>query len=151
SGTVLSRASPGYARARLLYNARFDSSRPLAVVYCDALEDVQKTVRWSRRHAIRLAARSGGHSYGGYSAAPGGVVVDLSRLSRVAVDPGGERPAVVGAGARLIDVYAGLASDGLAIPAGSCATVGIGGQVLGGGVGVLSRKLGTTSDNLLEL
>jgi FAD/FMN-containing dehydrogenase len=57
----------------------------------------------------------------------------------------------VGAGAKLIDVYAGLAQHGAAIPAGSCATVGIGGQALGGGIGFLSRKLGTTSDNLLSL
>jgi FAD/FMN-containing dehydrogenase len=149
AGTVVGRSSAGYDAARRLYNTRFDSYRPLAVVYCETAADVRKTVAWSRRHGIRIAARSGGHSYGGYSSAPGGVVVDVSRMARVSVRDGHE--AVVGAGARLIDVNAGLWEHGAAIPAGSCATVGIGGQALGGGVGFLSRKLGTTSDNLLSL
>jgi FAD/FMN-containing dehydrogenase len=70
-------------------------------------------------------------------------------MAKVSARPGHQ--AVVGAGARLIDVYAGLWQHGVTIPAGSCATVGIGGQALGGGVGFLSRKLGTTSDNLLSL
>jgi FAD/FMN-containing dehydrogenase len=145
-GTVVVRGSAGYDRARRLYNTRFDSLRPLAVVYCASVADVEKTVAWSRRHGIRVAARSGGHSYGGYSSAPGGVVVDVSRLARVTVRP--DHRAAVGAGAKLIDVYAGLAQHGVAIPAGSCPTVGVGGQVLGGGIGFLSRKLGATCDNL---
>jgi FAD/FMN-containing dehydrogenase len=149
AGTVVGRASPAYDRSRHLYNTRFDALRPLAVVYCQSIADIEKTIRWSRRHGIRIAPRSGGHSYGGYSSAPGGVIVDVSRLARISSRPG--REATVGAGAKLIDVYAGLWQHGVTIPAGSCATVGIGGQVLGGGVGFLSRKLGTTSDNLLEL
>lgn len=149
SGTVVGRSAAAYDSARRLYNTRFDAYRPLAVVYCASLADVQKTVRWSRRHGIRLAARSGGHSYGGYSSAPGGVIVDLSRLAGVTVRPGGK--AVIGAGAKLIDVYNGLWQHRVAVPAGSCATVGIGGQTLGGGIGFLSRKLGATCDNLLSL
>ena len=149
SGTVVGRSSPGYDRSRPLYNTRFDAFEPLAIVSCKSVGDVQKTIAWSRKHGIRIAARSGGHSYGGYSSSPGGVIVDVSGLSRISVQP--VRQAVVGAGARLIDVYAGLSQHGVAIPAGSCATVGIGGQALGGGIGFLSRKLGTTSDNLLSL
>lgn len=149
AGDVVGRSSGGYDRARLLYNTRYDAYLPLAVVRCRTVSDVQKTIAWSRRHGIRIAARSGGHSYGGYSSLPGGVIVDVSPLARVSVTP--DRRAIVGAGAKLIDVYAGLAQHGAAIPAGSCATVGIGGQALGGGIGFLSRKLGTTSDNLLSL
>jgi FAD/FMN-containing dehydrogenase len=149
AGTVVGRASPAYERSSHLYNTRFDAFRPLAVVYCQSVADVQKTIAWSRRHGIRIAPRSGGHSYAGYSSAPGGVIVDVSRLGSITPRPG--REATVGAGAKLIDVYAGLWQHGVTIPAGSCATVGIGGQALGGGVGFLSRKLGTTSDNLLEL
>jgi FAD/FMN-containing dehydrogenase len=149
SGTVVGRSSPGYAEARRLYNTRFDAYRPLAVVYCASTADVQRTIAWSRRHHIRIAARCGGHSYGGYSSIPGGVVVDVSRLARVSVQTG--QVAVVGGGAKLIDVNGALWQHGVAVPAGSCATVGIGGQALGGGVGFLSRKLGTTSDNLLAL
>jgi FAD/FMN-containing dehydrogenase len=149
SGNVVGRSSSGYDRARVLYNTRYDAYLPLAVVRCRTVSDVEKTVAWSRRHGIRIAARSGGHSYGGYSSAPGGVIVDMSPLARVSVLPNNR--AIVGAGAKLIDVYSGLAQHGAAIPAGSCATVGIGGQALGGGIGFLSRKLGTTSDNLLAL
>jgi FAD/FMN-containing dehydrogenase len=148
-GTVVARTSSAYERSSRLYNTRFDAFRPLAVVYCQSVSDVQKTIAWSRRHGIRIAVRSGGHSYGGYSSAPGGVVVDVSRLAAVA--PRAGHLARVGAGAKLIDVYAGLWQHGVTIPAGSCATVGIGGQALGGGIGFLSRKLGTTSDNLLGL
>ncbi len=148
-GTVVARTSPGFGRAHELYNTRFDAYRPLAVAYCQSVHDVQRTIAWSRTHGIRIAPRGGGHSYGGYSSVPGGVIVDVSRMAAVSVRPG--RQATVGAGAKLIDVYAGLAAHGVTVPAGSCATVGIGGQVLGGGVGFLSRKLGTTSDNLLGL
>src|SRR5207253_3969315 len=116
SGTVVARANPAYDRARQLYNTRFDAFRPFAVVYCQTVADVQKTIAWSRRHAIHIAPRSGGHSYGGYSSAPGGVVVDVSRLARVSPQAG--HRTTVGAGARLIDVYAGLWGEGVTIPAG---------------------------------
>jgi FAD/FMN-containing dehydrogenase len=148
-GTVVARTSPGYERASELYNTRFDAYRPLAVVYVQSAGDVQRTLAWAKKHNIRIAPRGGGHSYGGYSSVPGGVVVDVSRMASVAVGPGGR--AIVGAGAKLFDVYTALAQHGVTIPAGSCPTVGIGGQVLGGGIGFLSRKLGTTSDNLLSL
>jgi FAD/FMN-containing dehydrogenase len=149
AGAIVARTNPAYERSSRLYNTRFDAFRPLAVVYCQSVGDVQKTIAWSRRHGIRIAARSGGHSYGGYSSAPGGVIVDVSRLGQIT--PRATHEATVGAGARLIDVYAGLWQHGETIPGGSCATVGIGGQALGGGVGFLSRKLGTTSDNLVGL
>ena len=85
AGTVVGRSSPAYDQSRHLYNTRFDAFRPLAVVYCQSVADVQATIRWSRRHGIRIAPRSGGHSYGGYSSAPGGVIVDVSRMARMAV------------------------------------------------------------------
>ena len=92
--------------------------------------------------------RSGGHSYAGYSTTIG-LVLDVTRMSTVTVNSGAGT-ATVGAGARLIDVYAALAQYGLTIPAGSCATVGVAGLTLGGGVGVLGRKFGLTCDNLLS-
>jgi FAD/FMN-containing dehydrogenase len=148
-GAVVGQTSPGYSGARLLYNTRYDGYRPLAVVYCAKVADVQQTIAWAKKHGIRIAPRGGGHSYGGYSSVPGGVIVDVSRLKHVSVPAAGK--AHVGAGAKLIDVYAGLGAHGAAIPAGSCATVGIGGQVLGGGIGFLSRKFGATCDNLAGL
>ena len=146
-GDVVGRTSGAYPRARQLFNTRFDSVRPLAVVFCETAADVQKTILWARKHAFRIAPRSGGHSYAGYSTTRG-VVVDVSRLDGVEVSPG---RAVVGAGARLIDVYAKLWTHRVSIPAGSCPSVGVGGLALGGGVGFLSRAHGTTSDNVVGL
>jgi FAD/FMN-containing dehydrogenase len=134
-----------YDRSRELFDPRFDHVRPLAVAYCESASDVQTTVSFARDAGLPLALRSGGHSYGGWSTGSG-VVLDVSRMSgiRVAGDV-----AEVGAGARLIDVYAGVAARGQALPAGSCPTVGIAGLTLGGGQGVLSRAWGLTCDALV--
>jgi len=123
-GAVVVRGDAAYDQARVLYNTRFDTYKPQAVVFCESLADVQQTVRWSRKHRVRIVPRSGGHSYGGYSSTSG-VIVDVSRLNGVALAAGGH--AVVGAGARLIDVYDGLWQHGRTVPAGSCPTVGIAG------------------------
>jgi FAD/FMN-containing dehydrogenase len=148
SGPVIGRSSAAYGQARLVYNERYDGIRPLGVVQPVSVADVRQTVDWSRRTGVPIAIRSGGHSYAGYSTG-GGLVLDLGRLRSIHLAPSGH--ATVGAGARLIDVEAALAARGRAIPAGSCATVGIGGLALGGGVGFASRKLGTTSDNVVSL
>src|SRR6266516_1440176 len=146
-GEVVLPGASGYEQARLLFNTRFDVVKPRAVVFCESTADVERTVRWARRHAVRIVPRSGGHSYGGYSTTSG-VIVDVSRLKGVALDRHGH--AVIGAGARLIDVYDHLAQHGRTVPAGSCPTVGIAGLALGGGVGFASRKYGLTCDNLVE-
>jgi hypothetical protein len=148
-GTVVTPADATYDVARRLYSPRFDDVRPGAIVFCNSAQDVWRTVRWSRRHSIRVVARSGGHSYGGYSTCRG-VVVDLSRLSGVNVDHAAGR-AEVGAGARLIDVVQGLFAQGVAIPSGSCPTVGIGGLTLGGGHGFSGRAWGLACDNVVSL
>jgi FAD/FMN-containing dehydrogenase len=147
-GEVVAPGSAGYASARRLWDSRFDGLRPRAVAYCANAADVEKVVRWAERHGVRAVPRSGGHSYGGYSSGNGVVVADVSRLDTVAVSAGRAR---VGAGAKLIDVYAALWQHGLTIPGGSCASVGIAGLALGGGVGYSSRLFGTTADNLAEL
>ena len=146
-GSVVTPASAGYAQDKLLYNLRFDASHPRAIAYCESVEDVQKTIRWARKHGVRIVPRCGGHSYGGYSTT-NGVVVDVSRMRRVRVRSGS---ATIGAGARLIDVYAQLATSGVTIPAGSCPSVGIAGLTLGGGASYAGRKLGLTCDNVLGL
>jgi FAD/FMN-containing dehydrogenase len=146
-GPVLTRSSAGYARARLPFNTRYDGVRPLAVVQPVSVRDVQQVVLWARRHRVRLAARSGGHSYAGYSTTSG-VVVDLSRLDGVRLSGS---VATIGAGARVIDVCQALARRGVAVPLGSCPTIGFGGLALGGGIGLASRRFGTTSDNVVSL
>jgi FAD/FMN-containing dehydrogenase len=147
-GDVVTPSDPKYARARLAENTRFDAVKPLAIAFPESVADVQKAVRWARKYDVRLAARSGGHSYGGYSTTRG-LVLDLSRLA--AVQPAANGTARIGGGALLIDVYDRLASAGRILPGGSCSTVGIGGLALGGGVGFASRKHGTTSDNVVGL
>lgn len=144
NGRLLRPADSGYDRARLLFSPRFDAVRPAAVATCASVQDVQRCVAFAAEYSVPLALRSGGHSYTGASTGRG-LVVDLSALPAVAVS--GDR-VMIGPGAQLVDVYDTLARRGRAIPAGSCATVGIAGLTLGGGVGVIGRAWGLTCDNL---
>ncbi|MGD9695273.1 MAG: FAD-binding oxidoreductase [Thermoleophilia bacterium] len=149
-GALMRPGSAGYASGRAVANARYSGTRPLAILRAADASDVRRAVRWCARHGVRIAARSGGHSYAGYSTVAGGLVVDLSALDGIRIAPDG-RTVQVGAGALLIDVYTALARRGLTIPGGSCPTVGVGGLALGGGVGFASRAFGTTCDNISRL
>lgn len=142
AGSLIRPGDATYDEARRLYIRRFDRIRPAGIAYCAAPEDVQECVRFARRTGTPLAIRSGGHGYAGWSTGTG-LVVDVSPLD--AVRAGGGR-AMVGAGARLADVHDRLAEAGVGIPTGSCPSVGIGGQTLGGGLGVVARKYGLTCD-----
>lgn len=146
AGRVITAADSGYAVARRGFNPVFDGQRPLAVAQCASVADVQACVSAAAAARTPVAARSGGHSYAGYSSASGSLVVDVTRMAGVSVRPDGT--AVVGAGARLGSVYSALAAAGRAVAAGSCPTVGIAGLTLGGGVGVLTRKYGLTCDQV---
>lgn len=147
-GSLVRPQSSGYAIAHQLFNTRFDHILPQGVAYCATPADVQTCLAFVRRFNLPVTARSGGHSYAGYSTTTG-LLLDVSRLNRVSVNASAGT-ATIGGGAHLIDVYTVLAQDGLVIPAGSCPTVGIAGLTLGGGVGVLGRKFGLTCDNLLS-
>jgi FAD/FMN-containing dehydrogenase len=131
---------------RIVYNRRFEGLRPDAVVHVENTDDVAAAVRWADRFDVRVVARSGGHSYAGYSSTGDGVVLDLSKLSGIRVARG---RATVGPGARLIDVQRALTRRGVTVPSGSCPSVGIGGLALGGGHGLAGRRFGLTSDNLV--
>ena len=144
-GPVRRPGSAGYAAAARTYNARFDGARPDAVIEPLDSRDVQAVLRWADRHDVRVTARSGGHSYAGYSTLGEGVVVDLRRLDGIAVDRGGGR-ASIGAGAHAIAISEALARHGGAVPLGSCPTVGLGGLALGGGYGLAGRAWGLTAD-----
>lgn len=146
-GTLVRRGNPQYTTAHQLFDPRFDTIRPAAIAYCAGESDVQACLSFARHFSLPFAPRSGGHSYAGYSTSTG-LVIDVTRMHTITVNTGSQQ-ATIGAGARLIDVYATLASYDLALPAGSCPTVGVAGLTLGGGVGVLSRKFGLTCDNLL--
>lgn len=147
-GKLVLPGSPNYEAAHQLFNPFYDRIHPQAIAYCAASEDVQACIDFARSSHLPLVARAGGHSFEGYSTSPG-LVIDVTSMKSVRVDPK-QKTAVIGAGARLIDVYAALAPYGMVLPAGSCATVGIAGLTLGGGMGVLARKFGLTCDHLLS-
>lgn len=147
-GRVLTPGEGGYGKARKVYNTRYNHIRPPAVVEVKNVADVQEVMRWASRHEVRVTARSGGHSYAGYSTSANGVVVDLSRLGWVSASNGSRR-ATVGAGVPLIKMYSKLAKRGMTVPGGSCPTVGVTGLALGGGMGFASRKFGMTCDNIV--
>ncbi len=144
-GEVVLPGSPGYDELRRPQIPRFHDVRPRAVVLCRTPEDVVEAIAFARRSDIELAVRSGGHDFAGRSSGPG-MVLDLTGLHALEVSDG---LAAVGPGFRLGDLYAALAQHEVTIPAGCGATVGIGGQALGGGLGLLGRSRGLTSDRLV--
>ncbi|WP_353947128.1 FAD-binding oxidoreductase [Streptomyces sp. HUAS MG91] len=144
-GSLVRPGQAQWAAARQLYNTRFDDLRPTAVAYVAGRDDLRTTLAYARAHRVPVAIRNGGHSYAGWSSGNGRLILDVSRMKSVRAS-GGE--AVVGAGAKLIDVYRALAAKGVTIPAGSCPTVGVSGLALGGGHGVVSRAYGLTCDSL---
>ena len=145
SGEVVLPGSLDYDSARKPAITRFHSMRPQAVVLCETPEDVSETILFARRSGLPTAPRSGGHCFAGRSST-GGIVVDVTPMRSVSVSNGA---ATVGAGARVGEVYDALDGHGLTIPAGCGPSVGISGLTLGGGLGVLGRKHGLTSDHLL--
>ena len=140
-GQVIRRGAPGFCRPRTsTTSATTACCRTLVARPVDAA-DVRTAVSWGVAHGVPLRARSGGHSYAGYSTLSGGMVLDLRNLRGISVDVH-NRTATIGAGSQLIDVYAALAARGVTIPAGSCPSVGIAGHALGGGMGLAGRKFG---------
>lgn len=140
---------PGDARydgARAVWNGTVDRY-PAAIAYCSDVNDVVAVVRFARDHDLVLAVRSGGHSIPGYSVCDFGIVVDLSSMRRVAVDPD-RRVARVDGGALLGDLDQAAQRFGLVCPVGAVSHTGVAGLTLGGGLGRLMRRFGLTIDNL---
>ncbi|MBT2502091.1 FAD-dependent oxidoreductase [Curtobacterium sp. ISL-83] len=153
TGTLLRSGSAGWDGARVLENPRYDDADPQGILRAASTADVQAGLAFARNTRTPVALRSGGHSYTGWSAGgaagtdvPRSLVISTQDLDDVELHP--DHSVTIGPGARLGDVYAMLAQAGRAIGAGSCPTVGIGGLTLGGGVGVLARSFGLTSDQL---
>jgi FAD/FMN-containing dehydrogenase len=147
AGPLVRPGQAGYTMAKELFDPRFDSLHPAGIAYCRNPHDVATCLAFVRKYGVPVAARCGGHSYAGWSSTSG-LIVDVTKMAGVSVSGG---TATVGAGTRLIDFYNGLAANGRAVPGGSCPTVGIAGLALGGGVGVVSRAYGLTSDNVRSL
>ena len=143
AGDVLTPDAAGYEEARKPAIARFHDVRPQAVVRCRAAEDVSEAIAFAGD--LPVAARSGGHCFAGRSTTTG-MVIDVGPLDSVSVSDG---VATVGAGAKLGAVYDALLGHGVTIAAGCGPEVGIAGLTLGGGLGIMGRRDGLTSDQLL--
>jgi FAD binding domain/Berberine and berberine like len=137
-----------YDEARKVFNAMIDR-RPALIAYCATPDDVVRAVGFARDQGLLLAVRGGGHNGGGLGICEGGVVVDLSGLKDIQVDPGA-RTVRVGGGCTGGEVDAATGEHGLATPSGIISTTGVGGLTLGGGLGHLTRKFGLSIDNLIE-
>jgi len=147
-GTLLAQDSPGYDEARTIWNAMIDR-RPGLIVRCAGTADVIKSVQFANTHELLVAVRGGGHNIAGNAVCEGGLVIDLSEMKSVRVDPKARR-AWVEPGATLADLDRETQAFGLAVPTGINSTTGIAGLTLGGGFGWITRKFGLTIDNLVS-
>ncbi|MDB5214427.1 MAG: oxidoreductase [Myxococcaceae bacterium] len=147
-GQLIQPEDGGYEEARHVYNAMVDR-RPRLIARCVDVEDVMAAIAYGRENALPTAIRGGGHNGPGFGVVDEGLVIDLSPMRGVRVDPEA-RTARVGGGAVWGDVDHATHAFGLAAPSGFISTTGVGGLTLGGGIGYLTRKYGLTIDNLLE-
>lgn len=145
-GEVLTAASPEYERARLVWNGMIDR-RPALIARCAGTADVVDAVNFAREHDLLLAVRGGGHNVAGFARCDGGMVIDLSPMRLVRVDPHMRRAWAAG-GARLGDLDRETQLFGLAVPSGVVSDTGVAGLTLGGGAGHLAHKYGLTCDAL---
>jgi FAD binding domain-containing protein/berberine-like enzyme len=147
-GKITLQHDADYDNARKVYNAMIDK-HPGMIVKCMDVADVIHCVNFGRENGLLVSVRGGGHNAGGLGLCDDGLVIDLSGIKFVLVDPK-ERTVKVGGGNVWGEVDHATHPFGLAVPAGIISTTGVGGLTLGGGVGYLARKYGLTIDNLLE-
>src|SRR6202521_70929 len=148
-GGLIEPGDPSYDAARKVYNAMIDR-HPRLIARCADVADVMTAVKFGREQKLLVAIRGGGHNAGGLGVCDNGLVIDLSPMNYVRVDPK-KRTVHAGGGALWLDVDHATHAFGLAIPAGIISTTGVGGLTLGGGVGYLTRRYGLTIENLLAV
>jgi FAD/FMN-containing dehydrogenase len=148
-GEVLLPDDSDYDTARTVWNAAVDK-RPALIARCTDATDVAEAVKFARRHDILVSVRCGGHNIAGKAIAENGLMIDLTPICEVQVEPE-NKTAVVGGGAALGDLDRATQEYGLATTAGVVTHTGVGGLTLGGGVGRVARKLGLSCDNLISI
>jgi FAD/FMN-containing dehydrogenase len=146
-GNVICPGDPGYDDARALWNGAHDK-HPALIVQCAGPADVAAALRFARSEKLEVAVRGGGHSIPGFSGVDGGLVIDLSLMRGVLVNPVAKR-AIVQGGATWRDVDLETQAHGLATTGGLVSTTGVGGFTLGGGIGWLMRRYGLACDNVV--
>jgi FAD/FMN-containing dehydrogenase len=148
-GRLISPGDPDFDAARAIWNGAIDR-HPRLIAQCIGTTDVVAAVRFARDHDLEIAIRGGGHNVAGTAVCDGGIVIDLSSMRAVRVDPAGRRAWVQG-GALWGDVDRETQAHGLATTGGIVSHTGVAGLTLGGGIGWLMRKHGLTIDNLLAV
>ena len=148
-GELIEPGDARYDEARKVYNVMIDR-RPHVIARCVDVADVIAAVNFGREHKVLIAIRGGGHNAGGLGVCDDGLVIDLSHINYVRVDPK-KRRVLAGGGALLGAVDHATHAFGLAVPSGIISTTGAGGLTLGGGLGHLTRQCGLTIDNLLAV
>ncbi len=147
SAPIVTSSHPAYDDARRVWNGMIDR-RPLLIVHPESTSEVAAAIAFAREHDLELSVKGGGHGVAGRAVCDDGLVLDLSRMRSVSVDPV-TRTATVQGGANLRDLDAASQAHGLATTAGIYCDTGVAGLALGGGVGLLMRRFGLTCDNLL--
>ena len=148
-GELITPADPHYEEARTIYNAMIDK-RPALIARCENVADVMAAVNFARHNDLPLAIRGGGHNGAGLALVDDGLVIDLSPMKDIRVDPAARTVRVEG-GCTWGEVDQATHTFGLAVPSGIISTTGVAGLTLGGGHGYLSRQYGLTIDNLLAV
>lgn len=148
-GDLIRPHDEGYEAARRVWNGVIDK-RPALIAGCAGVADVMAAVRFARDQRLPVAVRGGGHNVAGGAMSDGGITIDLSQMNSVRVDPVSRTVRVEG-GARLAEIDWEAQAFGLAVPVGAVSDTGVAGLTLGGGMGWLCRKYGTSSDNLLSV
>ena len=145
-GELMLPGEDDFEAARSVWNGAYDR-HPALIVRCVDAADVMTAINFAREHSLVVSVRSGGHSIVGHSTNDGGMVIDLSRMKAITIDPI-RRTARIEPGLTWAEVAEAAHPHGLALTSGDTGSVGVGGLLLGGGIGWMVRKYGLTIDRL---
>jgi len=148
TGNVMVPSSEGYEDARALWNGDIDR-KPAVIAQCRTADEVASALEFGREEGLEIAVRGGGHNFAGHGVCHAGLMIDLSPMRDVQVDPGARR-ARCGGGTTWAELDAATQVHGLATPGGVISHTGVGGLTLGGGIGWLTRRAGLSCDNLVS-